>query len=237
MGHFPVDGSNPPIRFDYANISGQTSNSLSATVTGKFGTAGKLPCGSTVAYTDTAEFTTYPYFNPGTISLGTVDSTAWNTKPLPVSGTLASGGRDSVYSYQWFYSTNGSTFYPITDGGQGVNYQPPVLTVSTYYYRQATCASTTRTSNTVLLPVQTVVFNPGTISPYTTVVSSGSSPTLTGSASTGGTSATYTYQWQQSYDEIAGPTSAQRPTPAIHRHRSLEQRISVDTLRIMPKVA
>jgi hypothetical protein len=188
---------------DYTNISGQTSNSLSATVTGKIWYRRQVTCGSTVAYTDTAEFTTYPYFNPGTISLGTVDSTAWNTKPLPVSGTLASGGRDSVYSYQWFYSTNGSTFYPITDGGQGVNYQPPVLTVSTYYYRQATCASTTRTSNTVLLPVQTVVFNPGTISPYTTVVSSGSSPTLTGSASTGGTSATYTYQWQQSYDEIA----------------------------------
>jgi hypothetical protein len=206
---------------DYTNISGQTSNSLSATVTGKIWYRRQVTCGSAY-YSDTAEFTVYPYFNPGTISLGTVDSTAWNTQPLPVSGTLASGGADSVYKYQWFYSANGITYYPITDGGQGVNYQPPVLTVSTYYYRQATCGPTTRNSNAVLLPVQTMVFNPGTISPYTSVVSSGASPTLTGSTATGGTSATYTYQWQQSYDEIAwtnisGATSTSYAPSSISR--------------------
>lgn len=188
---------------DYSNISGQTGTSLSATVTGKVWYRRAVTCGSATAYTDTAEFTIYPYFNPGTITLGTTDSTAWNTQPLPISGALPTGGIDSVYTYQWFYSTDGSNYYPVVDGGQGVNYQPPALATTTDYYRQATCGPTTRNSNIVQVLVQTVVFNPGVISPYTSVVSSGSSPTLTGTAATGGTSATYAYQWQQSYDEIA----------------------------------
>jgi RHS repeat-associated protein len=207
---------------DYTNVSGQTGNSLNETITGKIWYRRQVTCGSSTAYTDTAEFTTYPYFNPGTISLGTTDSTAWNTIPLPVSGTYPTGGIDSIYTYQWFYSTNGSNYYPIIDGGQGVNYQPPALATSTDYYRQATCGPTTRNSNIVQVAVQTVVFNPGVISPYTSVVSSGSSPTLTGTAANGGTSATYTYQWQQSYDEISwtnisGATSTSYTPPSMSR--------------------
>ena len=186
---------------NYTNITGQTGDSLVATVTGNIFYRRQVLCG-TYSYTDTAHFTTYPYFNPGTITLGTVDSTAWNTAPLPVSGTLCSGGIDSVYTYQWFYSIDGSNYYQVSNGGQGVNYQPPALATSTYYYRQASCGPTTRNSNVVLLPVQIVHFNTGTIGPYTSVINSGTSPTLTSTAANGGTSSTYTYQWQQSYDEI-----------------------------------
>jgi RHS repeat-associated protein len=188
---------------NYSNISGQTTSALTISPTQNIYYRLQVTCGSTIAYTDTTHVITYSYFNPGTITSGNTDSVAWNSLPALITGTAATGGLDTNYTYQWLYSTDGVNFFQLSAAGQGQNYQPSSLATSTYFMRQATCKGTTRNSNTVLILVKQVQFNAGTISPYTTVVNSGSSPSLTGTAATGGTSSSYNYQWQQSYDEVA----------------------------------
>jgi RHS repeat-associated protein len=186
---------------NYTNITGQTSSALNITPIQSIYYRRQVTCGS-AAYSDTCHVILYPYFNPGTISTTVSDSIGWNTVPPSVTGGPASGGLDTTYSYQWYYSTDGITYYSAGEYGQNLNFQPAALLTTTYYYRAATCNGTTRSSNIIKIPVKIVVYNPGLISPYTTVVSSGSSPALTGTAATGGTSVTYAYQWQQSNDEV-----------------------------------
>ena len=186
---------------NYYNVSGQTGTSLTITPTQNVYYRRKVSC-TTDFYTDTTHIILYPYFDPGTITAGNTDSIGWNTIPLAISGSYPTGGIDSIYRYQWEYSINGSTFFTITNDAEGQNYQPIALAQNTYYRRRVTNGVTTRYTNTVMIKVKIVLFDPGVISPYTLVISSGSSPSLTGTAATGGTVATYTYQWQQSTDEV-----------------------------------
>ncbi|HLY68678.1 MAG TPA: DUF6443 domain-containing protein, partial [Puia sp.] len=187
----------------YTDISGKTATSLivSPPQTNMYYRR-KVSCGTT-GYTDTTHVTLYPHFNPGTISSANADSIGWNTVPAILTGTNATGGFDSLYTFQWYYSVDHINYYSIGTGGEDLNYQPSALAGTTYYYRAATNNGTTRNSNILTVLVKIVQYNPGTISPYTSVISSGGSPSLTGTAATGGTVGTYSYQWQQSYDEIA----------------------------------
>lgn len=186
----------------FTAVSGQTSGNLSMVVTQNAYYRRSVVC-STTAYTDTTQLIVFPYFSPGTITLGANDSIAWNTAPSIVSGSMPTGGINSNYLYQWEYSLNGSDFYPVSNNGNGVNYQPEILTTSTFYRRQVTCGITSRYTNTVKVLVKQNKFNPGVISPYTLVISAGTGSSLTGTTATGGTSATYSYQWQQSDDELS----------------------------------
>ena len=178
--------------------------------------------GSDTALSDTVHVVFFPVLTAGMISYPSSDSIPWNTAPpLLVSGTLPTGGFDSNYIYQWYSSLQGG----IEEGGQGLNYQPPTslpLTVSISYYRTVTSAGITRSSNTLTLPVKIVVFDPGTISPVAKSVGSGATASLTGTAANGGTKATYTYQWQQSLDEVnwtncSGGATQNYTTPALTR--------------------
>jgi RHS repeat-associated protein len=186
---------------NYSNISGQTSTSLTITPTQNVFYRRKVVCGSTPAYSDTSHIILYDYFNPGTITPGNSDSIAWNTVPLPITGTYPSGGTDSSYIYQWEYSINGTNYFECPNNAQGQNYQPEQLATTTYFRRRVTNGNVTRYTNVTQIKVKVLLFDPGTITPYTLVISSGSSPSLTGTAATGGTVGTYTYQWQQSFDE------------------------------------
>jgi RHS repeat-associated protein len=186
----------------FNNISGATSTDISTTPSQNTYYRRKVTCGSTVAYTDTTYVSLFAYFSPGTITAGNAGAIPWNTAPALITGSVPTGGEVNDYAYQWEYSSNGSTYNPVSNGGQGVSYQPGNLLAPTWFRRMVANGSTTRYTNAVLINVNQVAFNPGTIAPYTLVISSGSSPSLTGTSATGGTSTSYTYQWQQSYDEV-----------------------------------
>lgn len=186
----------------YTAITGQTNADMIITPTVNTYYRRMVTCGIN-AYTDTSYVSLYPYFYPGSITSGNTDSIPWNSTPAMVTGTFPTGGLDSTYRYQWEYSTDGTNYTAVSSGGDGMTYQPNIrIATNTLYRRRVTNAVTTRYTSPALVLVKIVHYDPGTISPYTSVMPSGSSPSLTGTAATGGTVATYSYQWQQSYDEI-----------------------------------
>jgi RHS repeat-associated protein len=192
---------------NFTNITGQTGGILGMmTITPVANTyyRRQTTCGSTIAYSDTTLVLLYPYFNPGTIAAGNTDSIGWNTVPLPIAGSLPTGGLDTLYHFQWEVSGDGVNFGPVPNLGNGINFQEqyPMATFL-WVRRRVTNAFTTRYTNAVKILVKLIPFTAGTISPYTAVVGAGNSPSLTGTASTGGTVASYSYQWQQAYDETA----------------------------------
>jgi len=202
QGNFSYNWQQSTDSVNFSNISGQTSTSLTVSPSVNTYYRRQVTCGSTVAYTDITYVSLFPYFNPGTIAAGNTDSIGWNTIPPPITGTLPTGGLDTQYQYQWEYSGDGVNYNPVPDLGKGLNFQPrSPLATSVFYRRRVTNAFTTRYTNAVEILVKIIKFDPGTISPYTAVVPSGSSPSLTGTAATGGTVASYNYQWQQSLDE------------------------------------
>ncbi len=162
----------------------------------------RVNCGSETKYSDTTNVVIYTYFNPGSITKAGTDSIAWNTSPGTITGSIPTGGIDTNYAYQWQYSYDNVNFANIENNGQGKDYQPDKLTQSTWFRRMVTNGNTTRNTNSLQVKVKTVLFDPGVISPYTLVINTGASPVLTGTAANGGTVATYSYQWQQSYDEV-----------------------------------
>jgi len=190
----------------FTNITGATAADLTVTPTQSLYYRRQVTCSGTFN-TDTIAVTLHPYFYPGAIVSGNSTAIVWNTAPALIKGsspggTAPSGGVDSVYRYQWYYSLDNSNFYPVAIDGQGINYQPAALAQSTYYMRQVTNGSVTRNTASILISVNVVPYDPGTISPYTLVVNAGATPALTGTVATGGTVASYTYQWQQSCDEV-----------------------------------
>ncbi|MCX6322560.1 MAG: hypothetical protein NTX93_12290, partial [Bacteroidia bacterium] len=79
----------------------------------------------------------------------------YNTAPAQLTATPASGGSGTTYSYQWQSSPDNLNWNNI--GTNSLNYQPPVLTSSTYYRIIATDTGTygcsTATSISILITV------------------------------------------------------------------------------------
>ncbi len=206
----------------FTNVSGQTLNSGTFSPSQNTYYRRATTCSTSTLYSDTTEIVTWPHFYPGTITAGNIDSIGWNTTPLAISGTSPAGGTDTSYLYQWQFSTDGSTFMDIPNASTGSNFQESNLATTTYYRRAVSSGSLTRYTDTVVIKVKKLQFYPGLLSPSTIVANTTTSISLTGTAATGGTSATYTYQWQQSYDEVnwtnsTGATSANYAPGVITR--------------------
>ncbi len=73
--------------------------------------------------------TVYPQFVAGTISGN--QSICYNTTPSMITAVPPTGG-NPPYTYQWQSSTDSITFTNIA-GATGLNYQPGILTVTTWY--------------------------------------------------------------------------------------------------------
>jgi RHS repeat-associated protein len=139
----------------------------------------------------------------------------YNTTPAQISAGASSGGNcGSSYNYQWYSSTNGTTYTAIS-GATGQNYQPGSLTVTTYYYRTTTCeVQNCTTSNTATVTVYPQL-QPGSVSPSSETINyNASAGTLSVTGISGGAGAgSYTYQWWSSpngtsYSSISGATSS-----------------------------
>ncbi len=148
-------------------------------------------------------FSTYyrlgPSLQPGTI--GTAQSICYNTAPAALTQLTAPTGGTGVYTYQWQDSPDNVTFNNI-GGATGVGYAPPVLTATRYYRRNVTsgtCGTVSSASVTI-----TVYGNltAGTVQSAQTICYNTAPAQLTqATAPTGGTGA-YTYQWQDSPDNV-----------------------------------
>jgi RHS repeat-associated protein len=150
----------------------------------------------------------------GTISAPTHQFIYSGTAPAQINASLPTGGDCGTYTYQWDSSTNGSTYFAVS-GGTGQNYQPNVLTTTTYFKREAFCTgSSVYTTNIDTVTTEAALVS-GTISPSTITVNFDKAPTsgFTVSGTIGGNGA-YTYAWQSAaasggpYTRIAGATSA-----------------------------
>ncbi len=121
--------------------------------------------------------------------------------PALITATNASGGTcGTSYTYQWYSSTDGSNYFPIS-GATGVNYQPVALTVTTFFKRLASCSGATAFSNVATVTVNPQL-QPATITNPSQTIDFGTTPgQITAGTSSGGSCGTsYGYQWQVSTD-------------------------------------
>jgi len=116
-------------------------------------------------------------------------STALLTGQNPTGGT-------GTYSFTWESSPNNSTWTNIS-GANTIDYQPPLLSSTTYYRRRVTSGSCIALSS-VTIAVTTAVGN-NTISGDQIICSGSSASTLTGTSPSGG-NGIFSYQWQSSLD-------------------------------------
>ncbi|MGC4036058.1 MAG: DUF6443 domain-containing protein [Chitinophagaceae bacterium] len=162
-----------------------------------------INCGVESVTTNTITTTVNPQLIAGTITSPVGSTITYNTAPGTVSGTAGSGGGCSgAYTYQWESSIDNVTFSAIS-GATSLSYVPGGMTASTYYRRKITCGTESIYSNTINIAVAAQLAA-GTISPMSSTIPFNSSPgTLTSfSASGGNCSGSYSYQWQQSTDNV-----------------------------------
>jgi RHS repeat-associated protein len=200
----------------YANVTGGTGgNSLSYTSAGLTTTTyfrRADSCSGATVYSNTVVVNVYQHVNAGTISTPSKTIT-YNTDPGYLVISAASGGMCSSPAYQWQKSTdNGVTYSDISGAWTSLNYDPGLLTATTYFRRKVTCGETAY-SNVVVITVNPELF-PGSIVPATISIPNGTSPgNITANPASGGAcSGSYGYQWQKSTDnytftDIAGATS------------------------------
>ena len=172
--------------------------------------------------------TVYGQLTAGTI--GTAQSICYNTAPAALTQLTAPSGGTGVYTYQWQDSPDNVTFTNI-GGATAVGYAPPVLTATRYYRRNVTsgtCGTVSSASVTI-----TVYGNltAGTIQSAQSICYNTAPAQLTqATAPTGGTGA-YTYQWQDSPDNvtftnIGGATASSYSPPALTANRYYRRRIT-----------
>jgi gliding motility-associated-like protein len=123
-----------------------------------------------------------------------------------IVGSSPTGG-DGNYTYEWLSSTgNGYTFIP---GATSKDYDPPYTTVTTSYERftlMTTCGTGVAISNVVDIIINHIPPLTGNVISQTTpdgvLCAANANPSLIlGSVPAGGTG-NYSYQWQQSTDNV-----------------------------------
>ena len=149
-----------------------------------------------------------------TISLlagGLTDTTICSgATPHRIKGTIATGGTNipGNYTYQWSSSPDNSSWTDIS-ASNGIQYQPSLLTATTWFRRRAVSGQCSSESGAVKITVLPVITN-NSISGNQTVCKSNTPALLTqasGPALSGG-SGTFSYMWEQSPDGIAWNAAA-----------------------------
>jgi hypothetical protein len=159
-------------------------------------------------YTNSVTVTVRPAFSIG--SIGSSQTICNGVTPTILTNSAAPSGGQGTYTYIWENSLN-NTDWSIITGATGVSYQPPALTVTTYYRRKVTDATCGNGyNNTVTITVKPV-FLVGSIGPAQTICIN-TAPTLLTSTSPSGGMGGYSYFWESSlngtdFNAISGATS------------------------------
>ncbi|MDD3633881.1 MAG: gliding motility-associated C-terminal domain-containing protein [Bacteroidales bacterium] len=123
--------------------------------------------------------------------------------PAGLTGQIPTGGNGAgTYSYQWYNSTNGTTFNIIA-GATGQNYDPPALNQTTWYQREVISGPCSSLSNTIEITVNQPIGN-NTIADNQSICYNTAPDELVGSMPTNG-GGSYAYQWQYSTAGAGGP--------------------------------
>ncbi|ASU33060.1 gliding motility-associated C-terminal domain-containing protein [Mucilaginibacter xinganensis] len=153
--------------------------------------------------------------------------------PAAITGSLPTGG-DGAYTYKWQQSTDNTSFTDIA-GAVAKDYDPALLTVTTYYRRlviSGTCI-TPVISNVIEIHIT----NPLTVntigSPLTTTFCTSVDPAVIpgGFPAVGDGPNTFIYQWQRSLDgttwtDIPGANSIDYDSPPIMVTTSLRRNVT-----------
>ena len=147
-------------------------------------------------YSTSGVVSAYPPFIPGTLS-PSFSNINYNTSPGTLTLTGVSGSNGS-YLYQWYSSTDQSTWNTVA--GVGTTFSPGIMTGTTYYKVLVTPGvGAAAYSGTAAITVNTPLQG-GSITPASQTITSGAALTpLALSGVTGGNNI-YTYQWQNSPD-------------------------------------
>ena len=153
------------------------------------------------AYSNRAVVVAMPPITTGIVSPSSAFIN-FNTSPGALTATASSGGVCSGnYSYQWQSSVDNSTWTNIS-GATGLSFSPGNLTTTTYFRQAVTnCLPQTQYTNTATVTVYPPL-NVGTATPSSQNVLINSAPAPLSLSGLSGGSGTYTYQWQQSFDNI-----------------------------------
>ena len=120
-----------------------------------------------------------------------------NSTPVLLTGTQPTPSMDPI-TFQWWWSTDGITYLPII-GATSKDFQPPALSQTTWYYREAISAPCpSDPSSPVMIMVCTPVTD-NTISANQLICQGTTPAQLNGSLPTS-TCSTLPYQWQISTD-------------------------------------
>lgn len=141
----------------------------------------------------------YDELKGGTI--GTAQSICFDSQPAQLTGTASTGG-DGNYTYQWQYSSDGTTNWTnITTNGTSASYQPSKLTSTTYYRRETKDGASCGTvySNIIKIAVYDKL-TAGSVGSNQTICYNSTPSVLTSTTAGSGGDGNIKYQWQSSSD-------------------------------------
>ncbi len=191
--------------------------------------------GQARGFFDVSQAEGYPPLIAGTISTNKT-FVCYGTSPGTFSSTsAASGGNCSgAYSYQWQYSTNGSTYYNIS-GETSLTYTPGNLTSTRYYRRRVTCSGATEYSNRLTITVNSLI-NGGRINGNQEICEDGYAGIIANQSSPSGGTGYLRYEWESSYDNLTWNTAqTQDPwelylyPPQQHTQTTYYRRVAIDS--------
>ncbi len=154
-------------------------------------------------------------FDPGSIDANQTICEGSNANSL----TSVSPAGDGSFSYQWYRSTDGTSFTSVP-GAIYETYNPGALTQDTWYKREvnANLNGTICTEETNVVRITVINFDAGSINANQTICE-GDTPAAFGSVTPTG-DGVFTYQWQESvngtnYTDISGASSETYSPPAL----------------------
>ncbi|MEX0273465.1 MAG: hypothetical protein AB3N16_03715, partial [Flavobacteriaceae bacterium] len=153
------------------------------------------------AYSNTVKVTVRANLTAGAIN--GVDAICYNGDPDELTGTNPTGGTTN-YSYQWQYSTNGSSGWQDITGATSASYDPPAgLDADSWYRREVQSCGQTKYTAAVKIMVRANL-TAGAISGADTICYDGDPDVLTSSTDPTGGTTNYSYQWQYSNNGSSG---------------------------------
>jgi RHS repeat-associated protein len=157
--------------------------------------------GITVYSSNSAAIEVKPHLTAGAIS-GSSGPVSYYGSPGVIKGTYPTGGICLSYAIQWQISTDGSTFEDVPNV-YGLDYTPVNLTQNIVIRNKVSCGTETAYSNAISVTVNPAL-NPGSISITSLMVDAGTLPgQLNALPASGGNCASYSYQWEISYDNVS----------------------------------
>ncbi len=157
--------------------------------------------------------------NPGISgnTIATNQTICANTAPNPFTTGTVSGG-NSAYIYQWQSSTDGGSTWSNISGANNDVYAPGILTDTIQYRRVVNSTPCSDTSNIITINVAGALTNFNIAASQITCAGFAPAPVIGESPNGGG--GNYTYQWQNSSDNInwlniGGATAADYQPPVL----------------------